>query len=1026
MIRKSVAPIWAALGSSVLLLAGGLVPSPRAASGPIVPKALLDRAARDGRVRVIVELNLPSGRHVPEGRLSGLAVAAQRSEIRAAAGRVISNLRFAARDLVHRFDTVPYVVLELDAAGLAALERSSGDVIQVMDDPILRLTLADSVPLIQGDQVWAAGYRGGGTTIAIVDSGVDSSHPFLANKVVEEACYSSTVANLSQSVCPNGLPSQIGPGAAQTCALEACFHGTHVAGIAAGNGASAQVAFSGVAPDAQLMAVQVFSEITNATSCGGIAPCLGAFTSNVIAGLERVYARAPALNVVSVNMSLGGGSFTAPCDSEPYKPIIDNLRSIGIATIVASGNSSSTSAMSTPACISTAISVGSTDKANHVSWFSNVASFLSLFAPGESITSSVPGGGFEAFSGTSMAAPHVAGVWSLLKDAVPGASVGTILNALRQTGLPITDTRFLGTATIPRVSVFAALSELAPIESPQPIVTSMSPTKGRTGMPAFTLTLTGSGFDGFSVVRWNGSDRPTTVVNTTTIQAAIAAADLAAVGTAEVTVFTPAPGGGTSSALLFTIDAGPTLTVSASTVAPGANVTVTLANGYGGGQDWIALAAVGAPNTSNVAWTYVVWMSGGAWNVAMPGTGGTYEFRLFLNNGYTRVATSAPVVVDPALTPPPVVTSLSPNRAFVGGSGFTLTVTGSGFVPASIVLWNGASRPTTFISTTQIRAAIGAADIVSTGTAQVAVRTPSPGGGTSGSLTMTIAVPPSLTPSATSVAAGTAVTVMLVGGAGGSSDWLALAPAGAPDTSYVQWTYVGAGVSDRAWTVVAPSTTGQYEFRLFLNNAFIRAATSPPITVTTPPPPVPPVLSVDAANVAGGNTVTVTLTNAPGGAGDWIALAAVGAPNTSYVQYVYVGAGVTTRTWSVAMPTAGGTYEFRLFLNGGYVRAATSPPVTVTTATPALTVNTTNTVVGGSVTVTLTGGAGGSADWLALAAASSANTSYLQWTYVGAGVSTRTWTVTMPATPGAYEFRLFLNNGFTRAATSPTVTTISP
>jgi len=58
--------------------------------------------------------------------------------------------------------------------------------------------------------------------------------------------------------------------------------------------------------------------------------------------------------------------------------------------------------------------------------------------------------------------------------------------------------------------------------------------------------------------------------------------------------------------------------------------------------------------------------------------------------------------------------------------------------------------------------------------------------------------------------------------------------------------------------------------------------------------------------------------------------------------------------------------------------------------------------------------------------AGSPNTSYLQWTYVGAGVSTRTWTVTMPTTPGTYEFRLLLNNGFTRAATSPTVTTISP
>jgi len=143
-------------------------------------------------------------------------------------------------------------------------------------------------------------------------------------------------------------------------------------------------------------------------------------------------------------------------------------------------------------------------------------------------------------------------------------------------------------------------------------------------------------------------------------------------------------------------------------------------------------------------------------------------------------------------------------------------------------------------------------------------------------------------------------------------------------------------------------------------------------------------------------------------------------------KWIYVGAGVTTRTWSVALPTAGGVYEFRLFLNGGYQRAATSPPVTVAAVTPALIVNVTNTVVGGSVTVTLTGGAGGSADWLALAAAGSPNTSYLQWTYVGAGVSTRTWTVTMPTTPGTYEFRLLLNNGFTRAATSPAVTTISP
>src|SRR6185436_15040481 len=100
-----------------------------------------------------------------------------------------------------------------------------------------------------------------------------------------------------------------------------------------------------------------------------------------------------------------------------------------------------------------------------------------------------------------------------LREAVPGASVGTILSALRQTGLPIADTRPGGTVTVPRVSIFEALATLAPVVNPQPVVTGMSPAKGRAGMTTLTVTLTGSGFDGFSVVRWNGSDRLTTVVN---------------------------------------------------------------------------------------------------------------------------------------------------------------------------------------------------------------------------------------------------------------------------------------------------------------------------------------------------------------------------------------------------------------------------------------------------------------------------------------------------------------------------------
>ena len=61
---------------------------------------------------------------------------------------------------------------------------------------------------------------------------------------------------------------------------------------------------------------------------------------------------------------------------------------------------------------------------------------------------------------------------------------------------------------------------------------------------------------------------------------------------------------------------------------------------------------------------------------------------------------------------------------------------------------------------------------------------------------------------------------------------------------------------------------------------------------------------------------------------------------------------------------------------------------------------------------------------MTLAATGTPDTSYVYWIYVGAGVTTRTWTVTMPATPGTYEFRLFLNNTYTRAATSPTVSVV--
>ncbi len=981
-----------------LLLAGAAA----SAQSPHIPQHLRDRAARDGSARVIVELGAG-----------------------ARAADVLAGMPEHARRVHRLYRTIPYLALDATPVALNALETMTGSVLRVMEDALVRPALADSAGIVQADQVWASGYDGSGTAIAVLDTGVDGSHPLLAGKVVAEACFSSTVRGESESFCPGGGDEEMGAGTGAPCELPECLHGTHVAGIAAGNGAGAGQSFSGIASGASLVAVQVFSRIVSATTCGGTAPCAAAYTSDILAGLEHVQSLALSHNVAAVNMSLGGSTFTAPCDGQPYKPAIDNLRSIGVATVVASGNSGATNAISTPACVSSAISVGATTKTDAVAYFSNVSQYLTLLAPGEAIVSSVPGGGYQALSGTSMAAPHVAGAFALARQAAPHIDVVALRNAFRSTGLPVTDTRLFGTATVPRIRIFRALAALVPITNPPPQAISLSPSRARAGT-GLALAVAGSGFNAFSVVHWNGSPRPTTATSTTRVVASIPASDLPAAGTARITVVTPEPGGGTSGPLTFTIDPPPSLAITQSLVAPQTSVTATLTNGYGSWWDWLGLFPAGAPDTGYLQWTYVgSGVTDRTWTVAMPSTAGAYEFRLYVNDA--RAATSPPITVDPTVNPTPSIQSLSPAAAAVGGAPFTLTVSGDKFVSASVVRWNGSNRPTTFVSATQLRATIGAADIAAPGTALVSVSTPAPGGGESSSLTFAIQPPPALTVGSASVTAGASVTVTLTNGFGGVTDWLALAASGSPNNSYVQYVYVGTGITTRTWTV-AIASPGTYEFRLFLNGGYTLAATSPAVTVssasTTPPPGGSPALSVNATTVPAGAPITVTLTDGYGGGTDWLAFAATTAPNGSYLRYTYVGAGVTTRTWTVTAPSTPGTYEFRLFLNNGYTRAATSPPVTVQapTTTPTLTVSATSVAPGTNVTVTLHDGYGGSWDWLSLSAAGSSAQSYLRYTYVGGGVTTRTWTVPMPTTPGSYEFRLYLDNSYTVAARSPVIT----
>jgi subtilisin len=420
--------------------------------------SLHEKALASGTVRVIVGLRTD---FEPEGALpTESAVFAQRRGISSAQDGVLARVRVASRGVVKRFETVPYIALEVDASGVEAL-RASPEVASVEEDVPVPATLAESVPLIGAPAAWAAGFSGSGQAVAILDTGVDKAHSFLSGKVVSEACYSTTsAANNSNSVCPGGVSESTASGSGVNCTVHGCIHGTHVAGIAAGKGAS----FSGVARDANIIAVQVFSRFNSASDCGGNAPCVLSYGSDQMKGLERVYALRNSLNIASINMSLGSGQFASNCDGNALKPIIDNLRAAGIATVIASGNEGYTSAISAPGCISSAVSVGSTGDGSLgattdvVSSFSNSASILSLLAPGSQINSSVPGGSFDILQGTSMATPHVAGAWAVLKSKLPTATVPQVLNALKDTGRLVTDSR--NGITKSRIKVDAAVSAL--------------------------------------------------------------------------------------------------------------------------------------------------------------------------------------------------------------------------------------------------------------------------------------------------------------------------------------------------------------------------------------------------------------------------------------------------------------------------------------------------------------------------------------------------------------------------------------
>jgi subtilisin family serine protease len=416
------------------------------------------------RTQIVVTLEAPSlARAIKTSRVLTPEVKARRLDLGSATSRAyLADVRAAQRAVEQRIRArIPSakvrwryaVVLNGLAVALARSDVPKLVGIEGIEDVHVGgrygVTLDRGPSLIGADELWGGPTlptAGNGVKIGIIDDGVDQSHPFFAAsgytypagfpkgqrsfttpKVIAARAFAPATTTWQHARKPfDPVQSQ---------------HGTHVAGIAAGNVLAAPVegrgTLSGNAPRAYIGNYKVLST----PSDFGLIDNAG----EVIAGIEA--AVRDGMDVI--NMSFGEH------ETDPARNVVDRAvdgaAEAGVVPVAAAGNSYDDwgrGSVGSPATAARAIAVAATTKAGSIASFSSSGPAAvslrmkpAVSAPGASILSSVPEreGTWASFSGTSMASPHIAGAVALLIQRHPGWTVDQITSALVQTAAPTGD-----------------------------------------------------------------------------------------------------------------------------------------------------------------------------------------------------------------------------------------------------------------------------------------------------------------------------------------------------------------------------------------------------------------------------------------------------------------------------------------------------------------------------------------------------------------------------------------------------------